>query len=389
MMKHSAMYSRAVISFLILLISACLEPYSPNIKDAAIDIFVVDGFLDTSDGSATVTLSKATNMIDGTPTPRVQNASVTIEGNDGSSYAVPEDTAGVYVASGIPVNASTQYRVHIVANGSEYASDYVQDKPTPAIDSVTRAFAENGTTVYVNTHDASGLTQYYRWEYVETYEYTSRVNSEYKVVNGVPISRNADESIYRCYRTVNSTKIYVTSTIQLEADVVRHFPLINIAPESNKLYIRYSAQVKQRAINKAEYTFLDQLKKTTEGIGTLFDPQPSQVLGNVHNLSGGAAPLGYFSAGSTTSQRIFIIYNDLPKYLKGQNLALCAVDTICIIPKIFKTCFKNADQITDSDIIAGGIYSVSGALLGYTHTYPGCADCRLAGGVVKKPEFWP
>ncbi|MEP6738639.1 MAG: DUF4249 family protein, partial [Chryseolinea sp.] len=115
MMKHSAMYSRAVISFLILLISACLEPYSPNIKDAAIDIFVVDGFLDTSDGSATVTLSKATNMIDGTPTPRVQNASVTIEGNDGSSYAVPEDTAGVYVASGIPVNASTQYRVHIVA----------------------------------------------------------------------------------------------------------------------------------------------------------------------------------------------------------------------------------------------------------------------------------
>lgn len=388
MIKRAA-YSRAVISLLILLISACLEPYAPDVSDGPIDLFVVDGFLDTSDGSATVKLTKASNLNDSNPTPMVQNASVTIESDDGSSFTIPEDTAGVYVASAIPVNASARYRIHILANGSEYASDFVEVKPTPPIDSVTHSFSEDGTTIYANTHDDSGTTQYYRWEYVETYEYTSRVYSEYKVVNGVPITRNEDEYIYRCYRTIPSTKIYVTSTVQLDKDIVRNFPLINIPPASNKLYIRYSALVKQRAIGKTEYTFLDQLRKTTEGIGTLFDPQPGQVLGNVHNLSGGATPLGYFSAGSTTSQRIFISYNDLPKYLKEQDLAFCTVDTICIVPGIFKTCIKNADQITDHDIIASGVYSPSGSLLGYTHTYPGCADCRLGGGVVKKPEFWP
>ncbi|MEP6738638.1 MAG: DUF4249 family protein [Chryseolinea sp.] len=106
-------FSTATIALTTLFITACLESYTPSVLDRDVDLLVVDGFLDTSDGSATVKLTKATTLDNGESAPRVQSASVTIEGDDGSSFDLAEDTAGIYVITAMPVSQATKYRIRI------------------------------------------------------------------------------------------------------------------------------------------------------------------------------------------------------------------------------------------------------------------------------------
>lgn len=106
-------FSTATIALTTLFITACLESYTPSVSDSDVDLLAVDGFLDTSDGSATVKLTKATTLDNGESAPRVQSASVTIEGDDGSSFDLAEDTAGIYVITAMPVSQATKYRIRI------------------------------------------------------------------------------------------------------------------------------------------------------------------------------------------------------------------------------------------------------------------------------------
>jgi hypothetical protein len=43
--------------------------------------------------------------------------------------------------------------------------------------------------------------------------------------------------------------------------------------------------VNQRAIERAEYEFWQDLQRVTESLGGLFDSQPYEIVGNVHHVS--------------------------------------------------------------------------------------------------------
>lgn len=259
-------------------------------------------------------------------------------------------------------------------------------KATPPIDSVVWRAGHNETVIQVNTHDDTSLTRYYKWDYVETYEYDAAHFSQYEIVNLVPVPRKPDEYVFTCWKTIASEKIFVNSTVQLRGDVVHDFPLTAIPAGSVKLSKKYSILVKQRALSEEEFSFYDQLQKVTEGIGGIFDPQPSQLPGNIHSVNNGADALGYFSVGNSTSLRMFINYVELPNDLRWVERPQCGVDTFCVIPDIFK-CLKNIDELNGTESLIGSIYGQFG-VLGYTTGTPYCTDCQVAGGVLRRPLFW-
>jgi len=96
------------------------------------------------------------------------------------------------------------------------------------------------------------------------------------------VLRTVDDYIFYCWNENPSTEILITSTDRLSENRVSRFPITVIPAGSRKISMLYSIQVSQRAISEEEYTFLKQLKQTTESIGGLFDPQPSQVPGNIN-----------------------------------------------------------------------------------------------------------
>lgn len=376
-----------------LVFSGCLEPYSaPNVSDE-VDLIVIDGFLDATDASARVRLTHVTKLSDeNAPEPEI-NASVSLKNLTGDTFPLPEQEPGIYFATGIAIDPGAQYQLSVrTSDKQDYISDYVDIKPTPDIDNISWEARENGVNILVNTHDITGNTTYYAWNYDETWQYHAAVSSDYKLVNKVPVFRADNERIFTCYKSVPSTKISIASTERLAEDRISNYSLVFLPKGSPQLSVRYSILVKQRAVSKSEYAFLEQLQKTTESIGGLFDPQLSETIGNIHNLSNPSSiALGYFSAGIVKEKRIFIDYNELMDDLKNIPRPLsCPTDTICVslsIPTPFE-CTLDLSLLSGSEII-GAALSVDGTIVGYTTVTSNCVDCRVDGGVLTKPTFWP
>jgi len=372
--KHISLYALAAFIF-----SSCLDPYSPPATTGDVDLLVVDGFLSVTSSTVSVRLSHAVALDDNSVPPTEQNANVSLEESDGGAVTLSGNADGNYTATGLTIDASKKYRIHIQTfGGKEYFSDYVAVSKTPDIDSVTWRPGDKDLTMYVNTHDDTGQSKYYLWSYVETYEYAAPYPAGYEVINGEPTYLPVDERVDICWKTNPSTNIFVTSSERLSVDLIRDFPLVVIPAGSIKISRRYSLLVNQRTISKEAYTFWTQLQKTTESLGGLFDPMPSEVVGNIHSATDAKEPvLGFFSVSEEKQQRIFINNRQLPDNIRGTPRPFCPLDSV-EMPIV--------RSLPDHTFLVYP-YGVP-VTLGYVSTTIDCMDCRVKGGVTQKPDFW-
>ena len=370
---------RKAVVMLMVVLSACLEPYNPpEIKDD-VDILVVDGFVNTTDSSAQVRLSKAVPLSNDGGSQPVTNALVQVEEENGPSYILDEIELGSYSLTKMNLNSAKRYRLSVLTNNdTKYFSDFIDLVATPQIDSITwhPSRQQSGIDIFVNTHDDSGKSKYFRWTFEETWVYRSSYGANYKLVSGQVEPNPLD--ISTCYHNKPSTEIHVGSTVQLATDVIRNFPLAFIPVLSQKVSVKYSILVKQQSLTKEAYNFWTQLKKSTESLGGLFDPLPSQVLGNIYSESNSAEPvLGYFSGGQTSEKRIYIKFVDLPPDLMLYWPSNCQVDSI-----------ETADIKNSPDMFLIGSYGMPFPLGYLTASGPNCMDCRDDGGSLDRPDFW-
>lgn len=381
----------AIASLFLGAVSGCLEPYQPPVVATDIDILVVDGFMNTTSSTATVRLTHANTLSEETQNNPEANAVVSIRSDENDVYVLIEQDPGLYSLSGLLIDPEKKYQLIIhTQDQQDYLSDLVPIQESPPIDSIVWRATSNGLDILANTHDETGKTKYYRWDYVETWEYRAPHLSAYKLVNHEAIYRDPAEYTYKCWRTLPSTNLLVGSTATLAADVIRDFQLVAIPQQSQKISAKYSILVTQRSLTEDEYSFWKDLENVTESLGGLFDAQPYQVTGNIHNASDPTAPvLGYFAGGSTAEQRIFIDFYDLPDYLQKLPRSTCILDTVCI----FKDPRGNLPCSIDLRNLGGDPYLVAPQFNGpsiwaYTMASPECADCRIQGGSLNKPDFW-
>jgi hypothetical protein len=364
---------------------SCVEPYEPELKEETFDILVVDGYINTTDNSATVRLSRAVPLDSEDPPSQELNATVNIEDDAGNTYLLYNTGSGVYFLNNLSLNYSAKYRVHIYSRADEeFVSDYVALTNSPPIDSVIWKPDRDGISVYVNTHDPANQSLYYSWTFEETWEYTSSYFSSYKMVDGEALLRYPEDYIYTCWLSERSTKILVSSTERLTENVVRDFPLTFLAAESPKLARRYSIDVHQRTLTKEEYDFWLQLEKKTESHGGHFDKMPTQVVGNIRSTNDTSSPvLGYFGGGSVSKQRMFIDFVDMPQYVQSVLRArFCTEEDVSSIP------IEEIPGTPNSVLLIDPIYVQGVGIVAYTTAAANCIDCRYFGGTNKKPDFW-
>ncbi|UOQ74937.1 DUF4249 domain-containing protein [Hymenobacter cellulosilyticus] len=174
----------------------------------------------------------------------------------------------------------------------------------------------------------------------------------------------------------------LSSTARLSQDVVSDFPLLLMPANSTKLRFKYSLLVRQFAQTPEEYAYWEQLKATTENLGSLFDPAPTQLTGNVRCLTDESEPvIGYVGASTVTEKRIFISSSDLPptNFLNGYS---------CLPPDTVLLRDVSAYFSSPAVLPVYGVYSpMGGLLLGYAGAPADCVDCRRRG-TNKRPDFW-
>lgn len=372
-------FSYAIFFGVAFIIAGCLTPYEPSVITVDYQYLVIDAFLNYSDGSATVQLSRTSPLYSKENPAAETRATVSIEDDHGSSYEIKEQSNGLYVQSNIPTDLSKKYRIHIVTrNSEEYFSDYTIVKNTPDIDSVYWVPESDGIQIYVDAHDVTNQTRYYKWDFIETFEYASAFGSDLKISNGQILPRYADESLNICWRTNPAIGILLGSSARLQQDVINHFPVTFVPRGTYKLSRRYSIHLKQYAITEQAYNYWLQLKETTENLGGLFDPLPSQIQGNIYNARDPQQiAIGFFSAGSVKDKRIFVSFSELPRHLQRYPSTECVVDTIPA-SKIHE--YGSGTLLISS---FGSPFPV-----GYLTSGSDCIDCRTRGGVLVKPSFW-
>jgi hypothetical protein len=365
--------------FLMMLFAACKQVYEPPVITAPNRFLVVEGVINTTPASrTTITLSRTRNLVDTVVTDPIKGAIVRIESKAGSTYLLAEQANGQYVSAQLSLNPNDSYRLRISTNGTEYNSEFVQAKTTPAIDSITWQ-QDKDVTIYANSHDALNNTRYYRWDFTETWQYRAVYETIWGVSGNLIFLRDPSQQVYNCWATAEANQIAIGTSIKLAQDVIDRAPVTVIPHPSEKIGVRYSILVRQYALTEAAYKYWEILQKNTEQLGTLFDAQPSQLKGNIRNEANAAEPvIGFVSASSITEKRMFIDNSQLVDWVSLSTGTGCDLKNTPQDPSNFLI-------YTYPDPNYAPYYFVTGAIILAPKT---CLDCTLRGGTNQKPSFW-
>jgi hypothetical protein len=357
----------------------CKQPYEPPPIKAANQFLVVDGVINASPNSTTtIVLSRTRNLTDTFLTSPEKFAVVAIEAAGGGSFRLQEQPNGIYTIENLTLNKNEKYRLHITTNRTEYISEFVPVKDTPPIDSITWKKGVD-VTIYANTHDPSNNSRYYRWDFTETWQYQSQLETSLGVQDGLIFFRDSTNQVFNCWKDRGSTDIVLASSIKLAQDVIDHVPITVVSSNSEKIAIRYSMLVRQYALTEEAFKYWEILKENTQSLGTLFDKQPGQLRSNLHNLADPNEPvIGFVSACSIQERRMFINNAEVSPW-PG---ALPGIDCqVLFIPQD-----PNFQVFNYPDTNYAPYYFTSGAIV---ITKKECLDCRVrAGGTNQKPPFW-
>jgi hypothetical protein len=372
--------------FIWLICIRCREYYEPPVLKTTPHFLVVDGFLNSSPDSTYIKLTYTRTLSDTAPAVPALNATLIVEGDQNTRIPLNENGNGLY-GNLLLLNTAEKYRLNITtSDGVKYQSDYVLFKQTPPIDKITWEQDSSNVRFYIETHDPQNNTTYYRWNYQETWQYSTYLTSNFDYVHGTLVPRPPDQQIHNCWKSNNAANILLASTSQLNHDIISHFLFNKVSKSTEELYILYSVIVSQYALTKDEFEYWTELKKNSEQLGTLFDAQPSQLNSNIHCITNPSNPvMGYLSASTVQKKRIFVGINELsnsnyvPYYLPCHSLGDVT------------TGFGVGDSSRAYEYLEmprhlftfwyfDGAYHVAQNF---------CIDCREHGGSNAKPAFWP
>jgi hypothetical protein len=349
------------------------------------NLLVVEAFLSDGDENFTVRLSRSV-PIDTTSFIPESGADILLLSADNEQYELYESDAGIYTSfSVINPRAGKDYKLQIrTSDGRQYESEFVTMRITPPIDSVTFAFEEKpsaglkGMQVYVNSHDPSNNSWYYRWEWEEHWIFRTPFYSSIFWENGEVVQQ--EENINTCWLNGHSDNVYIGTTKNLSKDIVSKYPLHYVTTESDRLSNKYSLNVKQYSLSEESYNYWKELEKSTENLGTLFDPQPSTVQGNIYNINDETeVVLGYFDAASVEEKRVFISRGDLPPTSLPNVYNWCEDSTVSY-NQIEEMMHYGYSLYTETvDQFGSTVYVMANSKY--------CVDCTLRGSNIR-PDFW-
>ncbi len=84
-------------------------------------------------------------------------------------------------------------------------------------------------------------------------------------------------------------------------------------PNNPRIQHDFTVLIKQFSLSKRAFEFREDIKKQNESVGSIFDPPPFSIRGNLVNINDADdRVLGYFSVVGETAQRWFTSHSELP-----------------------------------------------------------------------------
>ena len=313
--------------FVLVIAASCIDPYTPNLKNYT-SLLAVEGLITNENSSYKIKLSRTFSQASSIP-ENVTDANVYITDGDGIKTDLQNCNTGFYKTdstsfSGVP---GQKYTLHILtSDGKEYKSDECTLLPVAGIDQLhyvkgdeisgTQGELLTGLKILLNSSDATGMDQYFRWTFEEVWKFRIPYPQQYTyaVVNDTTIDFEpvpVIESV--CWKKNQSGNIITNSILPDGTNYINNQEIQFIVPAKlDRLTEEYSILVKQYSVSQEEFDFWNNLKKAGETGGDIFALQPFTVISNIHNLNNtNEMGLGYFEVSSVIQKRIFITTHEL------------------------------------------------------------------------------
>lgn len=388
--------TRIKYSLLVIFLTGCFEPYTPQIDDYEKSFLVIDGGITNGPGPYKIEVSKSFPLsVENPSSLAVNGLNLFIEEKGGMSEKLLEVVDGIYQTTKLKGEAGKSYRLRFDYEGAEYLSTWETILPAAYIDSLyyeveTRETTNNelitGAQFYLNSMGARTDATYYRFEWDETWQIGVFYPSLFDYVGNDNLI-NTQDPRHTCWKYDSQKELNVATTRGLAENILVKHPLGFITGYEERFIEKYSLLVKQYSLSEKEYLYWKTLKESNEELGSLYEKQPGNIKGNIFNVSNPKETiLGYFFASGVAQKRVFV--DDL-QYLSVKSGCTLPLDTILKSDygrgydiKIFEELDKGKffyDEIsTPTSLEPLGVYL----------SQPLCSDCQLKGGDLKKPEYW-
>ncbi|SNR22646.1 DUF4249 domain-containing protein [Flavobacterium sp. ov086] len=386
--KHT---NKIILFFLLsFFISSCSESYNLQ-TDTYEEAIVIEATLTNELKKQEIKITKTSRFEDEEVVVET-GANVVVKDNLNNEYVFTENSGKYVSQSEFEILPNRQYTLEIKTKDGKVYKSSSETLPTVSpIISITPSVVvnnknETGVQMNANSYDPNRTSNYYRYEYEETYKIIApRWTSDRAVVTGpknIKIDEDNDPAKRICYSTIKSTDILVTSTNDLAEDRV-NFPVRFIKQDNYIIAHRYSILVKQYVENKAAYTFHKTMKEISSSSSVLSPKQPGVFSGNIRCISNvDEKVMGYFDVASVSSQRIFFNYTDFfPPTNTPAYFSACE-------PMQLKFCFEsNVTPPCDGYTIISGLQNNSLSYFYGNYVETACADCTTFSSNII-PSFW-
>ena len=366
------------------------------------DALVVEATITNEEKNHEIKLSRTYRLEDEGPSPET-NAIVKVVGAS-IDIIFEESEPGTYVSSvSFRAMPNVNYVLEIITNdGRSYKSNATNLTQSTQIDDLyaireTNDDDVNGMSIYIDTFDPTGNSNYYRYEYDETYKIIvpKWVDKDLEVVTNdwpdciVRLVPRPDTRV--CYNTVSSIDNIQGATTGLSEDRLTRFLVRQISSENYILSWRYSILVRQYVQSREAYTYFETLSKYA-GDGSLFSQnQPGFISSNILSESNSQEKvLGFFEASSVSSKRMFFSYDD---FYPNEPQPPYAVSCDELSPEIdlghpTDLCGPLLVLIDGGTILYYQVNENPGPREGPYYIVPAeCGDCTRLG-VTTVPDFW-
>ncbi len=421
-------------------VSGCIEPFEFETRDAE-GVLVVQATITDVLKKQVVVLSRTADLanvnIDARDTldvrrPFVPTVKERVNPENGAMVKLLDDQGNMFefVNSGDGVYESVaefalvqnvEYQLRIeTLNNEIYESEFEALAGKSNINDVyaERNLNENGEegiTIFADGSDSDGNSDYFRYEYEETYKIIAPnyTGLELEIIREERVDINDSTILWPdvklasiteerqvCYNSDSSVNINLANTNALASSVLEGHVVRFINRDNAILSHRYSILLRQYVINGETYNYYQNLSNFAQSESVFSEIQPGFLEGNLKrtDIQDGSV-IGYFEVASVVQQRLFFNYEDffpdeeLPPYFGNTNCERMIVPTLgnperdgpqppwCPAPSLIR-------RIKSREISYIGINVDPGECEGpYLMTAGICGDCTILGSNVK-PDFW-
>ena len=369
-------------------LTGCIEKYEADIPSDETGLLVVEGTI--TPGKNTFRLQRTTALDSYYSYLVVDDAWVVVRGTDGSEYQTEGDY-GTFTCTIDELNPNVQYYLHIETDGEVYESDPQTPLRTEKIAEVRgdQSTPRSDIDILVTPAEPfdNSKINYYTWTYEETWEVHPEYNTfvYYDVENMQCVKNNHLLYPERGWKDEASSTIMVGSSTNYDAQHIQQLKIYDISRESEKMYVRYSGLVHQRAISKAEYEYELARRQAGSEMGGLFTPQPSALPTNIHCLTSKKHVIGFVGCALNTSEyRFFLepkdysIYHPIDKDKRRWVEAPSADECVELVKSGLHLC-----EWDDTYMSPEGV-----PILQTAWAYEYLLDVRLRGAYIEEPDFW-